>query len=331
MANGIFDTFTTGTGGPIIFPDQSPDLPPPGEILDEGLAELAQRAGIDITAQEAGDLRETVLAGGNVGNVATDIAANIAERKRDSIINSGLASVVPELLSPFTGVNQAVGVINTADYLTNLAADFAQDVPVAGPLTAGAADFTGDLSQLTFDVTSPLYRGVGFLQNKIIDPITGRIRNVVDPRRLLNLISPFDDDDDRRDDDPGPGIVINQADDDRRDDDPPVPTTVTGVSGPAGMVVNPEAVSSSFGGRGGADRGGDVVIGDVEPMRRSDKFGAGIKKGDRNVIATGMGSTTGTTPGPAGMGFTPPAPRRRFPMGRAEGGLATIPRYLKGR
>ena len=54
MANGIFDTFTGG--GPIIFPDQSPDLPPPGEILDEGLAELAQRAGIDITAQEAGDL-----------------------------------------------------------------------------------------------------------------------------------------------------------------------------------------------------------------------------------------------------------------------------------
>ena len=151
MANGIFDTFT-GTGGPIIFPDQSPDLPPPGEILDEGLAELARRAGIDITAQEAGDLRETVLEGGNIGQAATDIAANIAERKRDSIINSGLASVVPELLSPFAGVNQAVNVIATADNLANLAADFAQDVPVAGPLTAEAADFTGDLSQLTFDV-----------------------------------------------------------------------------------------------------------------------------------------------------------------------------------
>tara|TARA_Y100000004_G_scaffold54285_1_gene60471 strand:- start:44 stop:982 length:939 start_codon:yes stop_codon:yes gene_type:complete len=312
MANGIFDTFTTGTGGPILFPDQSPDLPPPGEILDEGLAELAQRAGIDITAQEAGDLRETVLAGGNVGRTATDIAANIAERKRDSIINSGLASVAPELLSPFTGVNQAVGVINTADYLTNLAADFAQGVPVAGPLTAEAADFTGDLSQLTFDVTSPLYRGVGFLQNKIIDPITGRIRNVVDPRRLLNLISPFDDDDDTRDGDLTQ--IVNQADDDRRDDDPPVPTTVTGVSGPAGMVVDPGAVSSSFGGRGGADRGGDVVIGGSTPG---------------TVV---IGGTTGTTPGPAGMGFTPPAPKRdRFPMGRAEGGLASIPKYLKGR
>tara|TARA_R100001129_G_scaffold79765_1_gene54192 strand:- start:9 stop:953 length:945 start_codon:yes stop_codon:yes gene_type:complete len=314
MANGIFDTFTTGTGGPILFPDQSPDLPPPGEILDEGLAELAQRAGIDITAQEAGDLRKTVLAGGNVGNVATDIAANIAERKRDSIISSGIASVVPEVLSPLSGVNRAVGIVNTADYLTNLAADFAQGVPVAGPTTAEMADFTGDLGQMTFDFTNPMYQGIGLFQEKIIDPITGRIKTVIDPRRLLNLINPFDDDDDRRDDDPGPGIVINQVDDNRRDDDPPVPTTVTGVSGPAGMVVDPGAVSSSFGGRGGADRGGDVVIGGSTPG---------------TVV---IGGTTGTTPGPAGMGFTPPAPERdRFPMGRAEGGLATIPRYLKGR
>ena len=310
MSNGIFDTFTTGTGGPVIFPDPTPDLPPPGEILDEGLAELAQRAGIDITAQEAGDLRKTVLAGGDVGNVATDIAANIAERKRDNIINSGLASVVPELLSPFAGVNQAVGVINTADYLTNLAADFAQDVPVAGPLTAEAADFTGDLGQMTFDFTNPMYQGIGLFQEKIIDPITGRIKNVIDPRRLFNFINLFDDDDDddRRDDDPGPGIVINQA------DDPPVPTTVTGVSGPAGMVVDPGAVSSSFGGRGGADRGGDVVIGGSTPG---------------TVV---IGGTTGTTPGPAGMGFIPPSPKKdRPPMGKAEGGLATIPRYLKGR
>ena len=310
MSNGIFDTFTTGTGGPIIFPDTTPDLPPPGEILDEGLAELAQRAGIDITAQEAGDLRKTVLAGGDVGNVATDIAANIAERKRDNIINSGLASVVPELLSPFAGVNQAVGVINTADYLTNLAADFAQDVPVVGPATAEAADFTGDLGQMTFDFTNPMYQGIGLFQEKIIDPITGRIKNVIDPRRLFNFINLFDDDDDddRRDDDPGPGIVINQA------DDPPVPTTVTGVSGPAGMVVDPGAVSSSFGGRGGADRGGDVVIGGSTPG---------------TVV---IGGTTGTTPGPAGMGFIPPSPKKdRPPMGKAEGGLATIPRYLKGR
>ena len=176
-----------------------------------------------------------------------------------------------------------------------------------GPATAEAADFTGDLGQMTFDFTNPMYQGIGLFQEKIIDPITGRIKNVIDPRRLFNFINPFDDDDDRRDDDPGPGIVINQA------DDPPVPTTVTGVSGPAGMVVDPGAVSSSFGGRGGADRGGDVVIGGSTPG---------------TVV---IGGTTGTTPGPAGMGFTPPAPKRRFPMGRAEGGLVSLAGYLKGR
>ena len=289
MANGIFDTFTGIGGGPIIFPDQSPDLPPPGDILDEGLAELAQRVGIDITAQEAGDLRETALAGGNVGEVAIDIASNMAERKRDNIINSGLASVVPELLSPLSGVNQAVGVINTADYLTNLAADFAQDVPVAGPLTAEAADFTGDLSQLTFDVTNPLYQGIGFLQNRIIDPITGRIRNVVDPRRLFNFF--------RRDDDIDP-IRANR----------PV------------VVVDPNAVSQTFT-TGGGSTPPPVVVTDTQKPYES-----------------GVGQQTGQTGGPAGMGFAPPPPPRptsgmtsQDVINRAEGGLATIPRYLKGR
>jgi len=95
----------------------------------------------------------------------------------------------------------------------------------------------------------------------------------------------------------------------------------TGVSGPAGMVVDPGAVSSSFGGRGGADRGGNVVIGGGADASQPD-FTPG------NVV---IGSTTGTTPGPAGMGFTPPAPKRRFPMGRAEGGLVSLAGYLKGR
>ena len=108
-------------------------------------------------------------------------------------------------------------------------------------------------------------------------------------------------------------LFRRRDDDDRRDDDPPVPTTVTGVSGPTGMVVDPGAVSSSFGGRGGADRGGDVIIGGVPPVRSGSKYGAPKKKGGRK---------TGTL-------------RTRFSgpdlTNRAEGGLATIPRYLKGR
>ena len=307
MANGIFDTLT-GTGGPIIFPDQSPDLPPPGEILDEGLAELARRAGIDITAQEAGDLRKTVLAGGNVGNVATDIAANIAERKRDSIISSGIASVVPEVLSPLSGVNRAVGIVSTADYLTNLAADFAQDVPVAGPLTAEAADFTGDLSQLTFDVTNPLYQGVGFLQNRIIDPITGRIRNVVDPRRLLNFINPFDDDDDRRGGDqpttppPGQGIVINQTQDSKPD-------------------VDPESIIQTFGTTGGTGGGGGA-----DASKRDFPTGGG------NVVTSGFRPpSTNVQQETQRISDIMDRRRRGSSQGFNAGGLASIPKYLKGR
>ena len=120
------------------------------------------------------------------------------------------------------------------------------------------------------------------------------------------------------------GII---GDDDSRVSDP-VPTTVTGVSGPAGRVVDPGAINRSFGGRGGADRGGDVVIGGGGADASQPDFRPGGFSGNPFV-----GRTTGTTPGPAGMGFTPPAPRRRrrTPMGKAEGGLATIPRYLKGR
>ena len=159
--------------------------------------------------------------------------------------------------------------------------------------------------------------GINVLGGVLFDQLgrpLGPINQLVDmsANKLFNLFRRRDDDD-RRDDDLGPGIAINQVDDDRRDDDPPVPTTVTGVSGPTGMVVDPGAVSSSFGGRGGADRGGDVIIGGVPPVRSGSKYGAPKKKGGRK---------TGTL-------------RTRFSgpdlTNRAEGGLATIPRYLKGR
>lgn len=54
---------------------------------------------------------------------------------------------------------------------------------------------------------------------------------------------------------------------------------------------------------------------------------------------SGVGQNTGQTGGPAGMGFAPPPPQTvgtsgmtyRDVINRADGGLATIPRYLKGR
>ena len=183
-------------------------------------------------------------------------------------------------------------------------------------ITGGFGDFTEQLAQ-----TGQLPSAI---TNKFIfDPITNRIRAVTAP--VLQKLRPFDNPFRR-----GEGIFGTNINipffgrDDDREDDRPVPVVVPVVSGPAGRVVDPGDISRSFGGRGGADRGGDVVIGGGGADASQPDFTPG------NVV---IGSTTGTTPGPAGMGFTPPAPRRRrrTPMGKAEGGLATIPRYLKGR
>jgi len=59
----------------------------------------------------------------------------------------------------------------------------------------------------------------------------------------------------------------------------------------------------------------------------------------KKIYESGVGQNTGQTGGPAGMGFVPSPPPTvgtsgmtyRNVINRAEGGLATIPRYLKGR
>ena len=186
----------------------------------------------------------------------------------------------------------------------------------------------GGVDKATYGIPGFGQAKAGFDAIKQIEAILGRpllpaeisqfasgifsLPNVI-TNRILNFrrgITDDDDDDDTGGTTGGGTVIIGGQ-----------PTT-TGVSGPAGMVVDPGAVSQTFQGRGGADRGGNVVIGGGADASQPD-FTPG------NVV---IGSTTGTTPGPAGMGFTPPAPKRdRPPMGKAEGGLATIPRYLKGR
>ena len=197
---------------------------------------------------------------------------------------------------------------------------------VGSNITGGFGDFTEQLAQ-----TGQLPSAI---TNKfIIDPITNRIRRVTGP--VLNVIRPFDNPFRKGEGIFGTNITIpffGGRDDDTREDDRPVPVVVpvSRVSGPAGRVVDPGDISRSFGGRGGADRGGDVVIGGGGADASQPDFRPGGFSGNPFV-----GRTTGTTAGPAGMGFTPSAPRtprrRTFPMGRAEGGLATIPRCLKGR
>ena len=231
--------------------------------------------------------------------------------------NAGITAINPNMV-----VDLADAVID--DELTlGQAFDIGLDSTIAGGVNTAAYGIPGfGQAKAGFDLIQRIEAQLGraLLPDEIRKLATGvfGLPNVI-TNRILNFKRGLTDDDTGGGTTGGGTVTIG---------DEPV---TTGVSGPAGMVVDPGAVSQTFQGRGGADRGGDVVIGNVEPMRRSDKFGAGIKKGDRNVIATGMGSTTGTTPGPAGMGFTPPAPKRRFPMGRAEGGLVSLAGYLKGR
>ena len=340
MSNGILDFFDPNTnslnitvpigieGTPPIIPDEP--LPTPQDIaISEGARILTDTInsgiGVNVVNQGEGEqfIREGILAG-NPG-VVQDIVANKINNLDDSakgVIASQAFGVFNPALAQLAAANQVnQGIQVAGDFVQSGigtlqdkmdpegfgfgALDRASNIiegvqNVSGDVVGSANIIVGDL------IYNPLGQLIGRINRGVINPIFSPIQDFG-----LNLIGRGDD---RRDDDPGPGIVINQIDDDRRDDDPPVPTTVTGVSGPAGMVVDPGAVSSSFGGRGGADRGGDVVIGGSTPG---------------TVV---IGGTTGTTPGPAGMGFIPPSPKKdRPPMGKAEGGLATIPRYLKGR
>ena len=238
---------------------------------------------------------------------------------------------IPEIIIKDQAAQQLGNIFDNAGITMinpNMVVDLA-DAVIDDELSLGEAFDIGVDSTIAGGINKAVYgipvfgqAKAGFDTIKQIEAILGRpllpaeisqfasgifsLPNVI-TNRILNLRRGITDDDDTGGGTTGGGTVIISGQ----------PTT-TGVSGPAGMVVDPGAVSQTFQGRGGADRGGDVVIGNVEPMRRSDKFGAGIKKGG------GAGGTTGTTPGPAGMDFTPPAPRRRFPMGRAEGGLISL-------
>jgi len=306
----------------------------------------------------------------DVANAVRNVAADFLQRKQNELINLGLTTAT-ETAVPALGqaslavksigkstqladqiVDQVDMGMKSLDAKTENLADRFEDRTILGPLTQSAefltgvgsnitgelGDFTESLAQ-TGQLPNIVYqRGQGLANKFIFDPITNRIRGVTTP--VLDFIRPTGNPFRRGEGIFGTNISIPFfGRDDDREDDRPAPVVVPVVSGPAGRVVDPGAVSQTFGGRGGDDRGGDVVIGggggvdasqpNFGSMRRSDKFGAGIQKGVRGATRS---RTTGTTPGPAGMGFRPPAPRRRiFPMGRAEGGLATIPRYLKGR
>lgn len=159
--------------------------------------------------------------------------------------------------------------------------------------------FTGNVNVLGGNLVDQFGRPIRFIDRQI-DRGVGALRNI------FNLFG-ADDDDDRRDDDPpvtvppGQGIVINQAQPD----------------------IDPESITQTFGGTTGGTGGG----GGADSSRPDFPTGGG------NVVI--------------GSSFTPPSTnvqqetqrisdivdrrRRGSSQGFNAGGLATIPRYLKGR
>ena len=223
--------------------------------------------------------------------------------------NAGITMINPSMV-----VALADAVID--DELTlGQAFDIGLDSTIAGGVNTAAYGIPGfGQAKAGFDLIQRIEAQLGraLLPNEIRKLATGvfGLPNVI-TNRILNFRRSLTDDDTGGGTTGGGTVTIGGE-----------PVT-TGVSGPAGMVVDPGAVSQTFQGRGGADRGGDVVIGGG---------GADASQPDFTPGTVVIGGTTGTTPGPAGMGFIPPSPKKdRPPMGKAEGGLVSLAGYLKGR
>ena len=223
--------------------------------------------------------------------------------------NAGITAINPNMV-----VDLADAVID--DELTlGQAFDIGLDSTIAGGVNTAAYGIPGfGQAKAGFDLIQRIEAQLGraLLPNEIRKLATGvfGLPNVI-TNRILNFRRSLTDDDTGGGTTGGGTVTIGGE-----------PVT-TGVSGPAGMVVDPGAVSQTFQGRGGADRGGDVVIGGGGADASQPDFTPGT------VVIVG---TTGSTPGPAGMGFIPPSPKKdRPPMGKAEGGLVSLAGYLKGR
>ena len=188
--------------------------------------------------------------------------------------NAGITAINPNMV-----VDLADAVID--DELTlGQAFDIGLDSTVQGAVNTAAYGIPGfGQAKAGFDLIQQIEAQLGraLLPNEIRKLASGvfGLPNVI-TNRILNFKRGLTDDDDTGGGTTGGGTVIVGGE----------PTT-TGVSGPAGMVVDPGAVSQTFQGRGGADRGGDVIIGSVEPVRSGSKYGAPKKKGGgKRITAT---------------------------------------------
>jgi hypothetical protein len=320
-----------GGQGPT-FPDNVPSIPAPQDIaISEGARVLTDAinsgVGIDIVNQGEGEqfIREGILAG-NPG-VIQDIVAN----KINTLDDSAKGAIASQAFGVFNPALAQLAAANQVNQGIQVAGDFVQGgigalqnrmdpegfgfgaLDKTSNIIEGAQNISGDVvgsaNIIVGDlIYNPLGQLIGRVNQGIINPLFNPIQDFG-----LNLIGrgrrETDDQFDSLTVDPGQGIVINQAQDGGG----------TGSGQLSNSDINQimagqEPSSVTFQGGGGSDRGGDV-------------------------------STPGTVV--VGSSFTPPSTNVQQETNRIRdildrraqgssqgfnaGGLATIPRYLKGR
>jgi len=300
---------------PPTFPEGD-TLPSPQDIaISEGARILTDTinsgVGVDVVNQGEGEqfIREGILAG-NPG-VVQDIVAN----KINNLDDSAKGAIASQAFGVFNPALAQLAAANQVNQGIQVAGDFVQsgigtlqDRMDPEGFGFGALDRTSNIIEgvqnISGDVVGSANRIVGDLIINPLGQVVGRInRGVISP-----LFSPIQDfglnligRGRRETDDPGQGIVINQAQDSKPD-------------------VDPESIIQTFGGTGGG--------GGADASRPDFPTGGG------NVVI-------------GGGGFTPPSTnvqretqrisdimdrrRRGSSQGFNAGGLASIPKYLKGR
>ena len=314
--------------------------------------------GVDVVNQGEGEqfIREGILAG-NPG-VVQDIVAN----KINNLDDSAKGAIASQAFGVFNPALAQLAVANQVNQGIQVAGDFVQsgigalqDRMDPESFGFGALDKTSNIIEgaqnISGDVVGSANIIVGDLIYNPLGQLIGRInRGVINP-----IFSPIQDfglsligrGDARGTDDklksltvdPGQGIIINQAQDGGGTSPPPPQLSSRDISQ---IMAGEDPSSVTFQGRGGADRGGDVIIGGVPPVRSGNKYGAAKKKFPTSTPSgntrTIRGNTFVTTP----QAFATQKEtqrisdimenrRRGSSQGFNAGGLASIPKYLKGR